>query len=136
MKLIIIFGENCNKWNTLSFVSMGDFYAFNGQYYGDFEDLDGFQSVTPISDQKHNLIKATLNFAIKSRRKIMGLEEIQVFPRVDMNIKSYQPCNDGESEEKRLNRKERNRIAARKCRKNRKLKYMNLIEVRMQHFIC
>lgn len=108
---------------------MSDSYEFNRQYSDSLSDFDSSHVVTAVNDQKHNLIKATLNFAIKSRRKILGLEDIQVYPRVELT--SYPTSRDYESDERRLDRKERNRIAARKCRKNRKLRYINLVEVRI-----
>lgn len=86
--------------------------------------------VTSVVDQKHNLIKATLNFAIRNRRKIMGLSDIQVDTKiVDKESTRQDNENQEEPDERRLNRRERNRIAARKCRKNRKIKYNSLIKV-------
>ncbi|XP_074593946.1 cyclic AMP-dependent transcription factor ATF-3-like [Brevipalpus obovatus] len=85
--------------------------------------------VTSVVDQKHNLIKATLNFAIRNRRKIMGLSDIQVDTKiVDKESTIQDNENHEEPDERRLNRRERNRIAARKCRKNRKIKYNSLIK--------
>lgn len=89
--------------------------------------VDSIDANRSIDGCKRDLIKATLNFAIKSRRRSRGLGDIE-FKHVKNQNQRPSSWAD-EDDEKKMSRRERNRIAARKCRKNRKLKYIGLNKV-------
>uniref|UniRef100_T1JZD9 BZIP domain-containing protein n=1 Tax=Tetranychus urticae TaxID=32264 RepID=T1JZD9_TETUR len=86
--------------------------------------LDSLDASRSIDGCKRDLIKATLNFAIQSRRRSLGLGEIELSQA--KNQDSRPSSWTDEADEKKISRRERNRIAARKCRKNRKLKFIAL----------
>ncbi|XP_015785509.2 proto-oncogene c-Fos [Tetranychus urticae] len=86
--------------------------------------LDSLDASRSIGGCKHDLIKATLSFAIKSRRRSLGLGDIEVNQAKNQDPRPSSWTD--EDDEKKMSRRERNRIAARKCRKNRKLKFIGL----------
>ena len=85
------------------------------------------KELASIINKKSELIKASLRFAINHRRKIQGLAKIDFSDAsFSASLKEMVSIQD---EAKLIKRRERNKIAARKCREKRKMNYFLLAKV-------